>query len=157
MPVWLLGIPAYLLTVAVAWYTLHWLRPDSNNDDTEAPNEAIAFWWPLYLLWRMIQFVGGHLRTAWRSAQLIQRVDRMIWLLSKKEVPDSRFERRPHDRLFQGRLPGVTALWQEIQTKDFTTGRVLYLPVPPEIVRVRQGLAWGFDIAEEDYDPETAG
>ena len=152
------GLVLWFLTILVAWYVLRWARPNSNRGNSrDAPNEAIAVWWPLYVGWRLLEFVGRHLAVVWAQMRVIEKLDRWMWHLTKKEVPDSRYDKRPNDRLYMGRKPGVSELWKEIKTDSFTTGKRIYLPVPPEIVRVRQGLAWGFDIAEADYDPDIAG
>ena len=148
------GLVLYSITCGAAWYVLRWVRPDTRG---EAPNEAIATWWPLYAGWRLLAFIGRHMAVVWNQMKVFEKLDRLMWLLIKAEVPDSRYDKRPNDRLYQGRKPGLREPWKEIETDSFTTGKRIYLPVPPEIVRVRQGLAWGFDIAEADYDPDIAG
>jgi hypothetical protein len=154
LPVLLGFVLAGLVSYFAAWYVLRWMRSDARG---ELPNTAIAVWWPIYLGWRLAQFLGRRLITIWTSLKVIERVDRLMWHLTKVEVPDSRYDKRPNDRLYQGRKPGQSTLWKEIQTDSLNTGKRIYLSVPPEIVRVRQGLAWGFDISEEDYDPDIAG
>jgi len=154
MPLTFMLFTIYAGSCFAAWYVLRWIRPDARG---EAPNEAIAVWWPLYLGWRLAEVLGRYLSVVWTSLKIVERVDRLMWKLTKVETPNSRYDKRPNDRLWQGRKPGLRTLWKEIQTDSFTTGKIIYLPVPPEIARVRQGLAWGFDIAEADYDPEIAG
>ena len=160
MPSYLWPIVLYAISYFAAWYVLRWIRPDpirESSSEIIVPKEVIAAGWPLYLLWRLAEFVGRHVGAVWTSLSVVERTDRLMWLLTKVEVPDSRYDKRPNDRLYQGRKPGLSMLWKEIRTDSFNTGKRIYLPVPPEIVRVRQGLAWGFDISEADYDPEIAG
>ena len=142
-------LAAYLLGVPVAWYVARWTDVGDR--------EEAGLLWPFALIWFAVAFVGRHTAVVWNQLKVIEKIDRLMWLLTKTEVPDSRYDKCPNDRLYQGRKPGVREPWKEIKTDSFTTGKRIYLPVPPEIVRVRQGLAWGFDISENDYDPDIAG
>jgi hypothetical protein len=148
------GLFLYSLTCVLAWYVLRWIRP---NAGATPGNSEIATVWPIYAGLRLLAFIGRHVVVVWTQMKVIEKLDRLMWHLTKKEVLDSRYDKRPNDRLYQGRKPGLRELWKEIKTDSFTTGKRIYLPVPPEIERVRQGLAWGFDIAEADYDPDIAG
>lgn len=144
-------LAAYLLGIPVAWYVARWA------DLVRGDRSGAAAIWPFVLAWLAVKFIGRHIAVVWNQLKVIEKIDRLMWLLVKTEVPDSRYDKRPSDRLYQGRKPGLREPWKEIKTDSFTTGKRIYLPVPPEIVRVRQGLAWGFDIAEADYDPDIAG
>lgn len=144
-------LAAYLLGIPVAWYVARWATADRTDQ------QGAAAFWPFVLIWLAVAFIGRHIAVVWNQLKMIEKIDRLMWLLVKTEVPDSRYDKRPNDRLYMGRKPGLREPWKEIKTDSFTTGKRIYLPVPPEIVRVRQGLAWGFDIAEVDYDPDIAG
>ena len=139
----LLLIPVYLLGGAVTIYAKRWTRWRERGDDTDHVL-IFLFWLPIVVgagLWHIAGGLNG--------AAVIGRFDTLIWHVFRKRV-----DKNEGGILYRGPVPGDESLMQ-LRVVDFTTKEIHWMRVPPDMERVKQALAWTFDIAEDDYHPEV--